>query len=210
MLTRIVDISLPLTSTLPCWPGTPGLEVRTVAQLEERGYNETHVSLGAHVGTHVDAPSHFLESEKTVDTLPLEVLIGEAYVADVPGEPAITAAILETLVLPRDVERILFKTDNSRLWTAGDQPFREDFVALTLDGAEWLVTHGVRLVGIDYLSIQRFHDSNQTHIALLEAGVVIVEGLNLSGVVGGKCELLCLPLAIAGVEGAPARAVLRY
>jgi arylformamidase len=208
-LKKIIDVTLPMTAGLPLWPGTPGLEVTPVAYLETEGYNETRFSSGTHVGTHVDAPSHFLAGGATVDGLPLEVLVGEATVVDLPGVTSITAEVLDRLVLPHGFERLLFKTDNSRFWASGPQDFRQDYVALSSDGADWLAGHGCRLVGIDYLSIQRYQDSNQTHVTLLEAGIIIVEGLNLNEATPGECELICLPLPIVGAEGAPARAILR-
>jgi len=208
-LKTVFDITLPITPELPLWPGTPGLEVTQVAQLEVDGYSETRICIGSHVGTHVDAPSHFLDSETTVDKLPLQILIGETLVVDLRGELSITAEILERLALPSGLERLLLKTDNSKLWVAGNRDFYKDYVALTLDGAEWLVDRGIRLVGIDYLSIQRFNDSNKTHSILLAANIIIIEGLNLTRVPVGFYELICLPLPIAGAEGAPARVLLR-
>jgi arylformamidase len=208
-LKTIIDITLPISQDLPLWPGTPGVEVTQIASLDIAGYKETRICMGAHVGTHIDAPSHFLERGGTIESLPLDVLIGEVYVADVQGVSVITADVLDLLNLPAGLERVLFKTDNACFWAAGDSQFQKDFVALSLDAAEWLVAHGVRLVGIDYLSVQRFHDSNQIHIVLLEAGVIIVEGLNLTKVFPGFYELVCLPLPITGGEAAPARVVLR-
>ena len=124
---KIIDISLPLTDDLPVWPGTPGLELIQVAQLDADGYNETRISMGAHVSTHVDAPSHFLDSETTVEKLPLEILIGEAFVVDLQGVSSITADVLERQSLPLGLKRLLFKTDNSKLWVAGDGEFQKDF-----------------------------------------------------------------------------------
>ncbi len=208
-LTKIIDITLPITAELPAWPGSPGLVVSDVASIDEDGYHETSFSMGCHYGTHIDAPSHFLKSGATVDVLPLDVLIGKAYVANLCGKASVTADDLSRLALPNGVERLLIRTDNSQLWSAGEMHFREDFSALTLDGAEWLIDQSLSLVGVDGLSVQRFHDSNRTHEILLSAGVVIVEGLNLGGVDEGLYELICLPLPVVGAEASPARVVLR-
>lgn len=207
---KIIDISLPITADLPVWPGSPGFELVTVTRLEDGNCNETRLNIGSHVGTHVDAPRHFVEGGDTIDRLSLEVLVGPSYVADCKGLAEITAEVLENLELPAGTERLLLKTDNSDLWLSGQMVFYEDFSALTIDGAEWLVNHGIKLVGIDYLSVQRFHDSNVTHEVLLAAGVVLLEGLKLGEVSAGFYDLTCLPLHVVGAEGAPARAILRY
>ena len=167
------------------------------------------ITMSSHTGTHIDAPRHFVEGGATVENLCLETLNGEVFVASVTDVETISAKELELAGLPEGVERLLLKTSNSDLWSLGCGTFQKNFVALTLDGAEWLIRRGVKLVGIDYLSIQRFHDSNETHRVLLGNGVIVVEGLNLAYVEAGSYELLCLPLPIVGAEGAPARVVLR-
>ena len=161
-----------------------------------------------HVGTHVDAPLHFIEGGAAVETLPLDNLMGAAWVAHLPGVDAVTAADLEQAGIPSGTRRLLLRTDNSDLW-AQEAQFRPDFVALTLDAARWVVERGIRLIGNDYLSVQRFHDGPETHQVLLNAGVILLEGINLASVVPGEWELICLPLRLVGADGAPARAVLR-
>jgi arylformamidase len=171
--------------------------------------NVSHLSAGVHVGTHVDAPHHFLNDGRTVEQLPLDVLTGPCYVTQLPdGVEAITAETLDGISLPADTMRILFGTSNSRLWSRGEMEFQEDFVAVTEDGAEWLVNRDVKLVGVDYLSVAPFDDSIPTHQVLLGAGVVVVEGLDLSAVPRGFYDLYCLPLKLLGSDGAPARAIL--
>lgn len=204
-----IDISLPLDNHLPTWPGDDGFSLKQVKWLDRDGCNETRVNMGSHVGTHIDAPLHFVKDGTTVEQLPLEHLIGPVHVADVGDVAEISAQTLAGLNLPADIERLLLKTRNSLLWAAGEKIFYEEFAALTLDGAEWLARRAFRLVGIDYLSIQRFHDSNATHAALLGHNIIILEGLNLAGVLPGSYELICLPLPVVGAEGAPVRAVLR-
>jgi len=204
---NIIDISLPLSVSLPTWPKSPGFELLPVAMFEEDGYNETMIRMGSHFGTHIDAPRHFLPNGLTVDQINLEDLIGQVYVAEVLNVKSISADTLELLSLPVGINRLLFKTLNSSLWSSTNE-FCKDFVALTLDGVQWLVDFGIKLVGIDYLSIQRFHDSNRTHEKLLGAGIIVLEGLNLAKVQQGYYELTCLPLPVVGAEGAPARVIL--
>ena len=163
-----------------------------------------------HVGTHVDAPWHYLEDGNTVEQLPLDVLVGPAIVAYLPGVSAVTTGDLASVTLPTDTERLLLRTRNSELWAAEVTEFREDYVALTVDAARWVVDQGIRLVGVDYLSVQRYDDSPLTHQILLKADVIILEGLNLADVQPGAYELVCLPMLLVGAEGAPARAVLRH
>jgi arylformamidase len=135
--------------------------------------------------------------------------VGEAYVADLPDVETITASSLEHLALPPGVTRLLLRTRNSALWAGEMGAFREDYTALTSDAAQWVVDRGIRLIGVDYLSVQHYHDGPLTHQILLHAEVVILEGLNLGHVAPGEYELLCLPLKLVGADGAPARAILR-
>lgn len=210
---RIYDISLPISSKLPAWPGDPAVQVARVSCLEAgEAANVSRLSLSAHAGTHVDAPFHVLKDGHTVDQLPLDLLVGEAWVAAVPDVPfgqMITADRLAALQLPPGVRRLLLKTVNSDLWADGVKAFRKDFVALAPDAADWLVECGVRLIGVDYLSVEGFGaEEMPVHRTLLRAGVVIVEGLNLSAVEPGSYRLICLPLKLVGADGAPARAIL--
>jgi len=206
----IYDISLTISPTLPTWPGDPGLELKQIESMDKGAdANVTHISAAVHLGTHVDAPHHFLNDHRTVESLPLDVLTGPCYVMQLPdGVDAITAEVLERMELTFDFKRILFGTSNSHWWAKGETKFQTDFVAITEDGAEWLVNRGVQLVGVDYLSVAPYNDSVPTHTVLLNAGVVIVEGLNLSQISRGFYDLYCLPLKIANSDGAPARAIL--
>jgi len=207
---KIFDISLSISPNLPVWPGDPSVELTQVASMDKGEHvNVSHLSAGVHIGTHVDAPHHFMNDGRTIEQLPLEVLTGPCYVAQLPdGIEAITAEVLDGMPVPAGVKRILFGTSNSRLWSRGETEFQEDFVAVTEDGAQWLVEHGVELVGIDYLSVAPYSASIPTHRILLGAGVVVVEGLDLSAVPRGFYDLYCLPLKLLGSDGAPARAIL--
>lgn len=207
---KIFDVSLAISPDMPVWPGDPRVELERVESMDDGAHaNVSRLSAGVHTGTHVDAPNHFLNDARTVERLPLDVLTGPCYVVQLPdGVEAITAEALEGISLPRDVRRILFGTSNSHYWARGETEFKEDFVAITEDGAQWLVEWGIQLVGIDYLSVAPYGDSVPTHRVLLEAGVVVVEGLDLSTVPRGFYDLYCLPLKLLGADGAPARAIL--
>ncbi len=206
----LIDISLPLHSAIPVWPGSAGYLLTQTSCLE---YGATSMNsmldMDVHVGTHVDAPCHFIQGAASSEALPLEALIGLARVVAVGDADAVTPELLSSLNLETSVKRLLLKTRNSKLWENGESEFRSDFVALTAEAALWLVDREIVLIGIDYLSVQRFGDPALTHEILLRSGVVVLEGLNLAGVEPGRYELICLPLRLVGSDGAPARAVLR-
>jgi arylformamidase len=206
----IYDITNSIRSQMPVYEGDPGVEIAAWSALANGdSANVSFLHFGAHTGTHVDAPAHFIKDAAEIDSLSLEVLIGQARVIHVPDDATeIDRDFLAQCNL-NQVERVLFRTRNSNFWTEG---FRKDFTHLLPEAAEYLVDQDVKLVGIDYLSIEKFHSGHhRTHITLLSKGVVIVEGLNLSEVPAGDYELICLPLKIAegAGDGAPARAVLR-
>ena len=206
----IYDISLLISPDLPVWPGDPNIVLEQAAAMDDGAEaNVTRLDMSAHTGTHVDAPHHFLNDGRTVENLPLEALVGPCHVvrvADDMGE--ITAEVLEKADLPKDALRLLFRTRNSEWWRRGETRFQTEFVAVSEDGARWLVERGVKLVGVDYLSVAAYSQPVPTHRALLAAGVVVVEGLDLSRVEPGAYVLYCLPLKLAGADGAPARAIL--
>jgi len=206
----ILDVSPPLDERLPVWPGSPGFRISPLASIDSGSpANVSKIELDLHTGTHIDAPSHFLADGATVEATPLSLLIGPAVVADIPEAREIGPDELEGAELPGGTERLLLRTVNSALWRSGDGTFEPEFAALSPAGARWLVDRGIRLIGVDYLSVQRFQDGPQTHRVLLEAGLLLLEGLDLSAVRPGSYELICLPLALVGTEAAPARAVLR-
>jgi len=206
---HLYDISLTLSSDLPTWPGDPSFELIRVRKIDDGDHaNVSRIEMSAHTGTHVDAPYHFLAEGKTVEDLSLSDLSGRAYVLHLPKVNIITAEILENAEIPPRTRRVLFRTRNSEIWAKNVNTFQEDFVALRADAAQYLVDRGVRLVGVDYLSVAPFHDSVDTHQILLKAGVIVVEGLDLSQVSQGRYTLYCLPLKIAGADGTPARAIL--
>lgn len=205
----LIDVSLRLSGHLPTYPGNPPFRLEPVKRIAAGdSSNVSSLDLGTHTGTHVDAPRHFFPDRPGVDALPLDVLIGPARVVHVPGCRGVGARELEGADLD-GVSRVLIRTDNSERWASASE-FDPAFAYLAEDGARYLVARGVRLVGVDYLSVERFKAPGApTHHVLLGAGVVIVEGLNLSSAAAGDYELMCLPLRIADADGAPARAVLR-
>ena len=206
---RIYDISVGISPELPVWPGDPPVKLERVQSLEKGAdANVSRLALGVHVGTHVDAPLHFVQAGGSVERIALKRLIGRAYVVHLGKATVIDARTLEKAGIPPRTKRVLFKTQNSGFWGSRDLRFRRDFVAVDASGAEWLVRKGVQLVGVDYLSVAPFDDPVTTHRILLGAGIVIVEGLNLSAVKQGRYTLYCLPLKLMGSDGAPARAIL--
>jgi arylformamidase len=206
---KLHDVTVAISNDLPVYPGDPAIQITRVMSLEKGDIARvSHLSFSTHIGTHIDPPYHFMQDGKPADELPLDVFIGPARVVDVGEARVIDAALLSRFDLD-GVTRLLFKTRNSRFWRETNE-FQKDFVYLETDGAESLVERGVRLVGIDYLSIEKFDfDKPTTHWTLLGAGVVIVEGLDLSEIGAGNYELICLPLKIKGGDGGPARVVLR-
>ncbi len=207
---KLYDISVTLEPGLPIWPGNPPFELERVNKIEDgASSNVSKLSLGAHTGTHVDAPVHFIPGASGVDTLPLDILTGQAKVValDLPTGN-VTAAALDAAHISPDTERLLLKTRNSELWRGGRHEFRADFAGITADGAEWIVARKIKLIGVDYLSVGPKGAGRPTHEILLKAGVVVVEGLNLSKVEPGDYEFYCLPLKLKDSDGAPARAIL--
>lgn len=206
----IYDVTIPIRAGMPVYEGDPGVNIESWSALVKGdSANVSSLHFGAHTGTHVDAPAHFIEGARKIDSLPLEALIGPARVVRVPDEVnEIDSNFLAGCDL-NSVERLLFHTRNSGFWNEG---FRKDFTHLLPEAAQTLVDQGVKLVGTDYLSIEKFHSGHhRTHLTLLSQNVIIVEGLNLSDVPAGDYEMICLPLRIAdgAGDGAPARVVLR-
>jgi arylformamidase len=205
----IYDISVPITHTMPVWPGDPPVQL---LQKSHESADHSHtvtvtdIRMGSHTGTHFDAPFHMITGGKKLDEFPLDILVGKATVLQIPGVRSIGRTDLERFNW-EGVERVLFKTDNSSHWQDGK--FYEEFVYLQPDGADFLVERRVRLVGIDYLSIDKFKaDSHPTHMVLLKKNILLLEGLNLNNVSPGEYMLYALPLNLQDVDGGPARVIL--
>jgi arylformamidase len=207
---KIYDISLTIHPGMIVWPGDPNVQLERVSKMEDGAdCNVSHLSFGVHTGTHVDAPYHFVADGSTVEALPLDVLVGPAQVVQLPDKVTlIDARVLADAGIAEGVERLLLKTSNRVFWEEAREGFQKDFVAISEDGARYLVDRGVKLVGIDYLSVAPFDAGVPTHTVLLKAKVVALEGLDLGQVQPGWYELVCLPLKLAGSDGAPTRAIL--
>ena len=208
---HIYDISLNISTDLPTWPGDPEIVLIRLADMKNGdACNVTQMSASVHIGTHVDSPAHFIDGDVvTVDQLLLSSLIGKAYVLHLADEvDLISADVIKQAPIPPRTRRLLFKTRNSTLWEKNEKQFQEGFVALSADAAKYLVDLKIGLVGVDYLSVAPYNDSITTHEILLRAGIILLEGLDLSHVSQGRYTLYCLPLKIKGCDGAPARAIL--
>jgi arylformamidase len=209
MTSAWIDISVTLRTGMVNWPGDPAARISHALDME-RGdpCTVSLLELGAHTGTHMDAPAHFVRGGVGIDALPLDTAIGSARVIAIQDPESIKPEELRRHRLRRG-ERILFKTGNSaRCWDKDS--FVEDFVYISAPAARYLAERQVRLVGVDYLSVGGFRaDGVETHQALLQAGIWIIEGLNLKRVRPGRVQLVCLPLKSSGADGAPCRAILR-
>ena len=210
---HIYDVSVPLSAATPTYPGDPGIEIKQWLTLANGdAANVSLINFGLHSGTHVDAPAHFIQGGAKAESLPLDSLVGEARVVEVANDIKVIDEDFVVANCPSGSERILFKTRNSAFWSNTHEGFREDYTYIEPDAARHLAELGIKLVGIDYLSVEQYKSTNfATHLTLLSKGVVILEGLDLREVPAGLYELFCLPLKIAGGsgDGAPARVILR-
>jgi arylformamidase len=205
---KLIDVSVPLDGTLPNYPGNVPFALEATKRIA-RGdsSNVSAVHMSAHAGTHVDAPRHFFENGAATESLPLEMLIGRTRVIEITARHGIGAEELAAVDLSEDV-RLLIKTHNSWLW--GSPEFQPSFIGVTETGARHLVGHGIKVLGVDYLSVEEFKKPGApAHHVLLGGGTIVIEGLNLRDVEPGVYDMYCLPLRIVGADGAPARVVLR-
>jgi arylformamidase len=205
---KLIDVSVPIDPNLATYPGNTPFTLEGIKRLA-RGdsSNVSTIHMSAHAGTHVDAPRHFFDEGGGVETLPLEMLCGRTRVVELTTRKGVTAEDLIGFDLTEDV-RLLLKTHNSRLW--GTPEFHPDFIGVTEGGARFLVDRGVKVLGVDYLSVEQYKTPGApAHHVLLGAGTIVIEGLNLRDVEPGTYEMFCLPLAVVGADGAPARVVLR-
>ena len=206
---KIHDISIPVKQGMILWPNDPGIKIERSKKIENgSSSNVTELSMGLHTGTHIDAPYHFVDKGIKIEDITLDTFIGSVQVIEIPDSyGSISADVIKQFGPGISHERVLFRTRNSKSWN--DSPeFIEDYVAVDLEGSEYLINSGVKLVGIDYLSIAPFDDIVRVHQALLKAGIVIIEGLNLNTIHAGTFMMYCLPLKLVGVEAAPARVIL--
>ena len=205
---KIYDVSIPIKNGMLVWPGDSGVNIKTLSTVEKNGIGESFFAFGSHTGTHVDAPSHFLNTDVTVDKIPQEKLIGNCYVLDLTDLGRLEIVIKDLSRIPiKKGDRILLKTGNSSLLFK--KTFPKEYVYLSLGAAKFLASKKISLVGTDFLGIEKKGSpGHPAHKALLGAGVVLVEGLDLGRVKEGRYEILCLPLKVEGADGAPARVML--
>jgi arylformamidase len=205
---KLIDVSVPLDASIPTYPGNTPFNLEAVKRLA-RGdsSNLSTLHMSAHAGTHVDAPRHFFDTAAGADALPLELLLGRTHVVEISSRKAIGAEELAGVDLTEDV-RVLFKTHNSQLW--GSTRFHQDYIGVNESGARHLIDRGIKVVGVDYLSVEEFKTPGApAHHVLLGGGAIVIEGLNLRDVEPGIYEMMCLPLRLVGADGAPARVLLR-
>jgi arylformamidase len=205
---KIFDVSVPISSRLPTWPGDPKVSLERVSSIAKGdAANVSRLDAGVHTGTHVDAPVHFVDGATGIDSIPLETLVGPCLVVE--ADPPWLELRAEDLPATPHT-RILFKTRNSARWAARKVDFETEFVAVGLELARRLVAEDKILVGVDYLSVESYHApfEHPVHHTLLEARIVVIEGLDLSGVEPGEYDLYCLPLKLVASDGAPARTML--
>ena len=207
-LPKLLDVSVPLVAGMPAYPGNPEFEVQPVKRIAEgASSNVSRLVMGTHTGTHVDAPRHFFDDGSGVDALSLDLLLGRTRVVEISRRGGIGAEDLAAAGLREDL-RVLLKTPNSALWNGTG--FHQDYTYVNEEGARYLVAQGVKVVGVDYLSVEQYKKAGApAHRALLSQGVIIIEGLNLSEAEPGMYEMYCLPLRVGGGDGAPARVILK-
>ena len=205
---RWYDISTTISSELPVWPAFEPPRIEPIKRLAQGGSsNVSKLTMATHTSSHVDAPLHCFDGATSVDELPLELLIGEAYVVDMTGIDLADVEDFEALAIPEGVERLVIKTGASRVWEDGktlDQPEP----TFTLDAAHWILDRGIRLLVVDGMSVGRGPEGDTVHKIFLRAGVPVVECLNLTAVQAGRYELVCMPLKLKRTDGAPARVAL--
>jgi arylformamidase len=210
---KMYDISLPITPSMPVWPGDPSVQMERISTIADgENANVTFLHLCAHTGTHIDAPKHFIDSGKTIEQVPLEKLIGEALVLHIAEDiGVISEDVLQShpqKELLLKAKKVLFRTRNSALWAAFPTTFVEDYVGIDASGAAYLAALDLDLIGVDYLSVAPYKATYETHHILLGKEIVLLEGIDLSEIPQGFYQLFCLPLNISGSDGAPARAIL--
>lgn len=210
-MSMVIDVSLSISPDMLVWPGDPAVEVVPRKQIAKGDQaNVSELRMGTHTGTHVDPPNHFVEGAGGIDSVSPDILVGDAVVIDARHlDRPIEVADMEKLLIPEEAERVLLRTANSELWRQERVTFPESYACLTAESARWVVDRGIKLIGVDFLSVeQKGAEGHPAHHTLLENGVIIVEGLNLSEVEPGTYTLMCLPLRIRNGDGGPARAVL--
>lgn len=210
---KIYDISLPIKSHMLVWPGDPPVTMGSLSAIAKGDHsNVTQIQMSVHTGTHIDAPRHFIDSGGTIDQIPLRKMIGKAFVMIIDDDvDVISDQVLESHSdghLLNQTKKVLFRTRNSSLWRSHPNTFQTNYVGINALGAALLASLNLDLIGVDYLSVAPYDETSQPHQILLSEEIVLLEGIDLSGVPSGFYDLYCLPLMIRGCEGAPARVIL--
>jgi arylformamidase len=206
---KYFDVTLPIHDGMIVYPGDLEVRIKKTHTIERDGYSWSSISSGTHIGTHIDAPCHFVKGGATMDDFPIDLMVGEVEVVEISND-MVTAAELSAKKI-RDWNAVFFKTKNQKLWPREkEEGFIRDYVSLTKDAAEFLAEKRTRLVGIDYRSIEGFdvHDY-PVHMVLLGHGAYIIEGLFLNEVPAGRHKLYCFPLKLASADGGPARVIIQ-
>lgn len=204
-----IDVTVPIRKSMVRWPGDPPVEVDRRLEIgKDSDFNISYLMMSSHTGTHMDAPLHFVPDGLSLDRMPVDATVGPARIIEIRDPESIKPAELEEHDIKQG-ERVLFKTANSSLaWD--EMPFMEDYVHITTESAELLAARKVLTLGVDYLSVAApGPDAVPVHVTLLEAGIWIIEGLYLGDAPPGACQMVCLPLLVEGIEGAPARVIVR-
>lgn len=210
-MSRLIDVSLGIGPEMLTWPGDPAADVVRRKQISKGdSSNVSELRIGTHTGTHVDPPVHFIEGTHGIDRVPLDQLYGEAIVAELPeANGPLGAEDLDGLNVPEGTTRLLLKTSNSKIWDQDRPSFPDPYACLSVEAAEWVVERGIRVVGVDFLSVEeKGAEGHPVHKTLLSNGVAIIEGLDLRDAPAGPCTLLCFPLKVLDGDGGPARAAL--
>lgn len=207
---KIYDVSLTISEDMVVWPGDPKVAINKKRSIDAGdSCNVSQLDMGSHTGTHIDAPYHFENDGSKIDKLSLKTLIGKARLFDVGADKDIGLEKVKTFEI-KGLERVLFKSSNSNGWKTNAKLFNKNYVAVTKEAAAYLVDAGIKLVGVDYLSVEKYgNKAHETHHTLLENGIIVVEGLSLADVTPGDYELIALPLKIKNGDGSPARVILR-
>lgn len=205
----IFDVSMNIEDGMVHWPSDPAVSINHYSNIKDgKSSNNSQICFGTHTGTHIDAPHHFVDEGPGIDELNLETLIGPCRVIELEnGAGSVTAPFLAGHDIKKG-ERLLFKTKNSKWINEGDKNFHENYVYVASDAAKYIVDKGITLVGVDYLSVEGYHIGHETHMTLLGAGVIVIEGLNLYGIEPGQYKIIALPIKIKGSDGAPSRVLL--
>ena len=214
MVSKLYDITVPISPGMLAWPGDPKLEISQVSAIAQGAEsNVSQLRMSVHTGTHIDAPKHFLDGGKTIDQINLQKLIGPAFVMVISDEVSVITkeTLTEHPAFPAlaKVRKVLFRTRNSVFWPNGPNEFQQEYVGFDPAAAQLLADLGMDLVGVDYLSVASYNDTDIPHKILLEKEVVLLEGIDLTKVPEGYYELYCLPLLLSGCDGSPARVILK-